>query len=276
VNTVQACITWACSKLSQSDTPNLDAECIIIFVTGWHRSEVLMWPDKILTEEQVKVFKALVERRSQGEPVAYLTGEKAFWNFNLKVTPHTLIPRPETETLVEFVLDRCPSNLPLKLLDLGTGTGAIALAIARERLSWQVLATDISQTALQIARDNAVSNTLTNVSFQLVRYFEGLEEKSFDVICSNPPYLATGDAHLLGSIRYEPLSALVSGPTGLECLDVIVKEAPQYLVSGGWLVLEHGYNQAEAVLAMFEHAFDRTEQCFDLSGTIRVTAGRLR
>jgi release factor glutamine methyltransferase len=221
-------------------------------------------------------FRAMVEARSAGQPVAYLLGRRSFWTLELEVTPDTLIPRPETERLVELALARLPSDAPLQVADLGTGSGAIALAIAAERPHAQVLATDASAAALEVARANAIAYRLGNVSFELGSWLQPLQGRSFDLIASNPPYIADGDPHLAqGDLRFEPAAALSSGVDGLTAIREIVAGAPPHLVDGGWLLLEHGREQGAAVgklmraAGLVEIATER-----DLEGRDRVTLGR--
>lgn len=275
MKSIQNCLAWAGSILQSSMTPKLDAECLLMFATKLKREQLLMFPERIISEEAFELFKQLVFYRQRGEPIAYLIGEKEFWNLTLKVTSDTLIPRPDTETLVEFILMQCQQPIQ-SMLDLGTGTGAIALALARERPQWEIWGSDISEPALQVAKQNAILNQITQVRFYHGPYFEGLPEQYFNIICSNPPYLRETDPHLSGDIRFEPESALVSGKTGLECLESIIRLAPRYLTEQGWLILEHGYDQAEWVSQLFSEQFDHIEQRVDLSGIIRMTAGQLR
>jgi len=221
-------------------------------------------------------FEVLVERRVAGEPVAYLTGRRGFWTFELQVTPDTLIPRPETELLVELALARLPSDRALQVADLGTGSGAIALALARERQRAQVLATDASHAALDVARANARALGLANIAFARGHWCTALDRRQFDLIASNPPYIAAGDPHLaLGDLRREPAAALASGVDGLDAIRAIVADAPSHLVGGGWLLLEHGLDQGDAVRALLRAArFADVATDRDLEGRDRVSSGR--
>ena len=232
--------------------------------------------DAAMDAETAQRFQALVEARAAGQPVAYLLGRRGFWTLELEVTSDTLIPRPETERLVELALARLPSNAPLQVADLGTGSGAIALAIAAERPHAQVLATDASAAALEVARANAIAYRLGNVSFELGSWLQPLQGRSFGLIASNPPYIADGDPHLAqGDLRFEPAAALSSGVDGLVAIREIVAGAPPHLVDGGWLLLEHGWEQGAAVgklmraAGLVEIATER-----DLEGRDRVTLGR--
>ncbi|HLM53765.1 MAG TPA: peptide chain release factor N(5)-glutamine methyltransferase [Pseudoxanthomonas sp.] len=221
-------------------------------------------------------FRALVEARAAGQPVAYLLGRRGFWTLELEVTPDTLIPRPETERLVELALARLPGDAPSQVADLGTGSGAIALAIAAERPHAQVLATDASAAALEVARANATVHRLGNVSFGRGSWLQPLQGRSFDLIASNPPYIADHDPHLAqGDLRFEPAAALSSGVDGLAAIREIVAGAPPHLVGGGWLLLEHGWEQGAAVAGLMRDAgLVEIATQRDLEQRERVTLGR--
>lgn len=229
-----------------------------------------------LTNAQVESFQQLLGRRLQGEPVSYILGMREFYGLPLKTTPATLIPRPDTETLVEAALNKISPNQNLEVLDLGTGTGAIALAIAKNRPQAQVTAVDFSSEALCVAKENAQNLCLGHVRFLQSDWFSGLHGEKFDVIVSNPPYIAENDVHLTqGDLRFEPLTALASGKDGLDDIRHIVQTAPSYLNPNGWLMLEHGYDQAEKVAELLTlHGFEQISHAPDLSGTLRVTYGR--
>ena len=221
-------------------------------------------------------FETLLSRRAAGEPVAYLSGTQGFWSLDLRVTPATLIPRPETERLVELALARLPADAPCRVADLGTGSGAIALAIARERPMAAVVATDASKAALAVAVANAQRNGIDNTWFRRGDWCEALGRDRFDLIASNPPYIALGDPHLdQGDLRHEPPDALASGDDGLDAIRRIVRDAPAHLAPAGWLLLEHGWNQGEAVRALMAAAgFVEVATEPDLEGRDRVTLGR--
>lgn len=221
-------------------------------------------------------FDALVDRRAAGEPVAYLTGRRGFWTLDLQVTPDTLIPRADTERLVELAVERLPEG-PCRVADLGTGSGAIALAIARERPHAQVVATDASAAALEVARANAAAHGLANVEFRRGDWFAPLAGMRLDLIASNPPYIAADDPHLMrGDLRHEPPSALASGPDGLDAIRVIAAGAPAHLLPGGWLLLEHGHEQGAAVRALLAAAgLVDVITAQDLEHRDRVSLGRL-
>ena len=230
-----------------------------------------------LTDAQSESFQQLLVRRLKGEPVAYILGMHEFYGLPLKTTPATLIPRSDTETLVEAALDKLAPNENLKVLDLGTGTGAIALAIAKNRPQAQVTAVDFSHEALSIAKENAQNLDLPRVRFLQSNWFSSLQNEKFDVVVSNPPYIAENDVHLTqGDLRFEPLSALASGKDGLDDIRRIIQAAPSYLNPNGWLMLEHGYDQAEKVAELLRlHGFEQISHAPDLSGTLRVTLGRM-
>jgi len=269
------------AALAQSGLVPLDAQVLLAHVVGKDRAWLVAHGADVLEREQWAAFVALARRRHEGEPVAYLTGEREFWGLRLRVTPEVLIPRPETETLVELALARLPADRDLRVLDLGTGSGAIALAIAHERPRAQVLATDVSSDALDVARDNASALALRNVHFLKSDWYERValewQGGAFDVIVSNPPYIAAGDPHLEeGDVRFEPGRSLTPGGDGMSAIRKIVAGAPERLVAGGTLAVEHGYDQAEAVRALFVGTgFVRVVHIRDLAGVSRVVAGRV-
>ena len=254
----------------------IDAELLLLHLLGKPRSWLFGHDTDALDMGDVAAFEALVARREAGEPVAYLTGRRGFWTLELAVTPVTLIPRPETELLVERALERLPRDVDTRIADLGTGSGAIALALAKERPRARVIATDASEAALTVARANAAENGIDNTEFRHGSWFAPLAGERFDLIASNPPYIEADDPHLgEGDLRFEPMSALASGGDGLDDLRVIVGEAPSHLVDGGWLLVEHGWNQGAAVRALFADAgFIDIETARDLEGRERVTLGR--
>ena len=258
-----------------SDSARLDAEVLLCHVLDCSPTHLIAWPEKSLNDKQTQAFNHLIEQRHSGTPVAYLTGSREFWSLNFKVTPATLIPRPETETLVEFVLDKFSEQKKLKLIDLGTGSGAIAIAIASEKPDWEIIATDISTEALNIAAENARNHQINNIQFIESNWFEQIEKQHFDLVISNPPYIADQDKHLSqGDVRFEPLSALTSGKTGLDDIKHITARSIQYLSENGWLIFEHGYDQKQAVYDRFkQNNFHKIMQLNDLSGQARMTAG---
>ncbi|MEZ0232477.1 MAG: peptide chain release factor N(5)-glutamine methyltransferase [Methylophilaceae bacterium] len=223
-------------------------------------------------------FESLLARRIDGEPIAYITGKREFFGLDLKVTPDTLIPRPDTETLVEAALAKIPEDKKFNVLDLGTGTGAIALAIAINRPISQITAVDRSEKALAIAKQNGTTLNVSNTRFLLSNWFSSINDERFDIIVSNPPYIEATDPHLhQGDLRFEPLSALASGIDGLDDIRKIIETSKQFLNADGWLMLEHGYNQADQVSALLSIAgFQDIYSTKDLAGILRVTSGCLK
>ncbi|UVL57103.1 peptide chain release factor N(5)-glutamine methyltransferase [Pseudomonas sp. B21-035] len=264
------------AELPDSPTARLDIELLLAAAIGKSRSYLHTWPERIVSSEAALTFADFLQRRRAGEPVAYILGQQGFWNLDLEVAPHTLIPRPETELLVETALQLLPGSA-VKLLDLGTGTGAIALALASERPLWQVTAVDRVLEAVALAERNRQRLQLNNVNVRSSHWFDALAGERFDLIISNPPYIAAADPHLVaGDVRFEPSSALVSGEDGLDDLRCIVSQAPAHLLPAGWLLLEHGYDQAAAVRELLaRHDFEQIESRLDLNGHERITLGRL-
>lgn len=258
--------------------PRVDAEFLLSHYLNKPRSWLYAHSDFQLKPEQEIEFQGLIYRRQKGEPVAYITGRRGFWSFDLHVTPDTLIPRPETELLVELAIERVALNSESNVLDLGTGTGAIALAIAKECPKAKVVAVDYSELALDVARKNATELQVRNLEIVRSNWFDALGERRFDVIATNPPYIELNDAHLSqGDLRFEPMSALVSGNDGLNDIRIIIAGAKNHLNPNAWLLIEHGWNQAEAIRQLFIDAgfVDvSTEQ--DLALRDRVTMGRMQ
>lgn len=254
-----------------------DAEPLLAHALGRDRAWLFAHATDPVEAELADGFRQLVERRAAGEPVAYLTGRRGFWTLDLEVTPDTLVPRPETELLVELALARIGPDVPARVADLGTGSGAIALAIASERPVAAVVATDISAPTLAVAVRNAQAHRLDNVWFRRGDWDEALGRDRFDLIASNPPYIAEGDPHLAqGDLRHEPPRALSSGADGLDAIRTIVAAASRHLVPNGWLLLEHGLDQGGAVRALLEAAgFAEVSTARDLEQRDRVTLGRL-
>lgn len=254
-----------------------EAEHLLLQVLGRDRAWLFAHGDDSLTEPQAAAFEALLNRRAAGEPLAYLLGRRGFWTLDLQVSPATLIPRPETERLVELALERLPDDRTLRVADLGTGSGAIALALASERPQAQVVATDVSEDALRVAQANARANRIANVAFRCGSWLAPLADERFDLIASNPPYIAEGDPHLgRGDLRFEPPTALSSGADGLDAIREIVATAPAHLLPGGWLLLEHGWDQGAAIRALLLAAgFVEVATWTDLEQRDRVTLGRV-
>ena len=262
---------------STSPSPAVDASVLLCHVLDCSPAHLIAWPDEQLSTPQQSDFNDVLQQRLQGKPVAYITGEKEFWSLSLQVNPDVLIPRPETETLVEFVLDTFSDRVELDVADLGTGSGAIACALACEHPRWNIIATDASAAALEIAQNNASTHKLGNIQFRQGTWFEPLEANEFDLIVSNPPYVAENDSHLdQGDVRFEPDDALASGQLGLDAITHLAEHAGDCLKAGGWLIVEHGYDQQQAVHDCFEQAgFIDIVQLADLAGQPRITAGRL-
>jgi len=263
------------AALPESDTPELDKEVLLCHVLNKDRAYLYTWPEKELDQSQMSAFSALLNRRNSGEPIAYITGTREFWSLPLKVHPSTLIPRPDTERLVEVALE-LTTNKALNVVDLGTGTGAIALALASERVLWSVIGIDQSEEAVCLAKENASLNRLERVQFRQGSWCAGLAVDSVDLIVSNPPYIAETDPHLsLGDVRFEPLSALVAAQNGLSDIVEIAKQSSLCLKPQGWLMVEHGFEQASDVRKIFSGCgYGEVTSYQDLSGNDRVTVGR--
>jgi len=258
-----------------SPSPRLDAEVLLMHVTGHARTTLITRAHELLPPESEKRLRELLTRRARGEPVAYLTGRREFWSLDLSVTPDVLIPRPETELLVEQALARIPDDAEWTIADLGTGSGAVALAIAMERPRCRVIATDVSEAALAIAQANAVHLAIANVEFRHGEWLTPLADELLDMIVSNPPYIAEQDLHLTqGDVRFEPRGALVAGADGLSAIRVIAADARRHIRSGGFLLLEHGFDQAPAVHAILAgQGYESVATCPDLQGLPRVSSG---
>jgi release factor glutamine methyltransferase len=275
---IQQFLKSAAAELAvTSPTARVDAEALLLHVLGVTRSDLIIRANEMLRAGDEQRLQELLTRRRRGEPVAYLTGTREFWSLALEVTPATLIPRPETELLVEQALARLPAEAEWTIADLGTGSGAIALALAHERPRCRVFATDISEAALTVARKNAQRLGLTQVEWRSGSWLAPLADETFDLIVSNPPYVADDDPHLSqGDVRFEPRLALAAGTDGLDALREIMRAARGALEPGGWLLLEHGFNQAPAVRIALMKSGYRDIVCHrDLSGNDRVTAARV-
>ena len=242
------------------------------------RAHLLAHPEQVLEKAQVVAYAALLQRRLRGEPIAHILGEREFFGLSFKVTPATLIPRPETELLVDLALQKMPPDRACRALDLGTGSGAIALSIAHSRPDANVVAVDVSEAALLVARENAQRLGIANLTFMQSEWFSGLDGQRYDLIVSNPPYIAAGDVHLSrGDVRFEPVSALASGADGLDDIRRIVIQAGDFLEHEGWLLLEHGYDQAESVRILLQRSgFAEVFSVKDIAGIERVSGGTIR
>jgi release factor glutamine methyltransferase len=261
--------------LEASDA-KFEAQLLLQNTLNVNRAWLLAHELDMLPSKAIADFEALLTRRLLGEPVAYILGYREFYGLNLTVTPDTLIPRPDTETLVEAALEKTPADTSCSILDLGTGTGAVALAIAKHRPQTQVMAIDASKAALRIAEHNAKQLGLAHVRFTLSHWFSAVESDRFNLIVSNPPYIEQHDPHLSqGDLRFEPISALASGTDGLDDIREIIAHSLIHLLPQGWLMLEHGYNQAELVAdLMAENGLIEIKTIQDLGGNDRVTIGK--
>lgn len=271
----QQWLRQAISALVTSESPRRDAEILLGFVTGKSRTFILAFGETLLEAGQLQQLATLLARRVNGEPVAHLIGVREFWSLPLFVSPATLIPRPDTECLVEQALARLPSS-PCRILDLGTGTGAIALALASERPDCNVTAVDLIPDAVALAQRNAEHLNITNIEILQSRWFSALDGQQFSMIVSNPPYIDAHDPHLAqGDVRFEPLSALVAAGNGLADLHSIIDEARRFLLPGGWLLLEHGWQQGADVRAIFERlGWQQIATCRDYGDNERLTLGQ--
>lgn len=278
--TLTQALAWAIYGLENSLSVDFlpieqrDAETVLLHMLGKNTAFLRTWPDFVLSTEQVTQYQRAIGRLSAGEPLAYVLGEQAFWTLPLQVTPDTLIPRPDTERLVEAALARMIAAQGC-VLDLGTGSGAIALSLASERPAWQVLASDFSAAALVVASSNATKNSLSNCRFRCGSWFDVVNEnEKFDLIVSNPPYIDPDDAHL-AALTHEPITALTAQQNGLADLRQIVAGAGRHLLDAGWLLVEHGYDQGLAVRELFTQAgFVQVETLRDYGGNERVTLGQ--
>ncbi|WP_024695387.1 peptide chain release factor N(5)-glutamine methyltransferase [Pseudomonas syringae] len=263
------------AEIPDSPTARLDAELLLAAALGKPRSFLHTWPERIVSTEAALAFADYLRRRRTGEPVAYILGQQGFWKLDLEVAPHTLIPRPETEMLVEAALEQVPAFAPAKVLDLGTGTGAIGLALANDRQQWKVTAVDRVPEAVALAERNRQRLQLDNAEVLESHWFSALQGRQFDLIISNPPYIAEADPHLsAGDVRFEPSSALTAGADGLDDLRMIIGQAPAHLSPGGWLLLEHGYDQGAAVRdLLIQQGFERIQTRRDLGEHERITFG---
>jgi len=275
-NEIAQLVDWGCEQCHKvSESPRLDAEILLTHVINKPRSYCRTWPDKTLTKDTIKRYEDLIALRLKPTPIAYLIGFKEFWSRDFLVSPDTLIPRPETELLVEHALDFLNLNKNhMSVLDLGTGSGCIAITLKKEQPSSDVTAADISIKALSIAQKNAKTH-LAEVNFIASYWFNAIQQESFDLIVSNPPYISLNDAHLhQGDLPAEPLSALASGEDGLNDIRLLTTQAKFYLKRGGMLMIEHGYDQKKAVFDLFkQHGYQDIQQYDDLGQQARLTSG---
>ncbi len=259
-----------------SDSPRLDVEVLLCHVLNQPRSYLYAWPERTVDNGQQARFQILLRRRAQGEPVAYLTGVKEFWSLPLQVNASTLIPRPETELLVQVTLDLTLRDTAA-VLDLGTGCGAIALALAHERPYWRVTGVDKVEDAVKLAQQNRRHLGLDNAVFFASNWFANIPAQLFDVVVSNPPYISATDSHLHeGDVRFEPESALVADDNGCAAIRHIVDTATNWLATGGWLLIEHGFDQGPTVRERLRgRGYQQIATVTDLAGVERVTRGCL-
>ena len=264
------------SQLLAVNSDTLDVELLLAHSLGKDRTYLFTWSDRLVTEKEEVTFKALFSRRLEGEPIAYILERQAFWDLNLKTAEHTLIPRADTETLIEWVLELADS-LPDRatVIDLGTGTGAIALSLAHEFSHWEVQGVDLVPQAVELAQHNAKLNDLDHVRFFQSSWFDQVKGQ-FDLIVSNPPYIDPEDEHLFqGDVRFEPRSALVADNKGLADLELIADQSRHYLLEGGWLLMEHGYDQQQAVQQVLNRlGYQHVSTRIDLGGNPRITGGQ--
>jgi release factor glutamine methyltransferase len=265
----------AIALAGRSDSPRLDAELLLAKILGVSRPTLIARGNEPVASDRAHAYAGLIHNRLHGAPVAYLTGSREFWSLNLRVTPAVLVPRPETELLVDVALQLLPRDFPSSVLDLGTGSGAIALAIASERPAAKITAVEISPAALDVATQNSRDLGLSHIDWRLGHWFRAVPGERFDMIVANPPYVAAGDP-AMATLAAEPALALSPGPTGLEALSTIVAGASPHLRAGGRLLLEHGSDQALAVAQLLErHGFEGLRSHLDLSGKPRVTLGTI-
>lgn len=272
---ISQALKYGAMTLKSSDSPDIDSQALLCHVLICTPTYLHMWSDKLLTDQQQNLFKQLIEQRLTGQPVAYVTGLRGFWSLDLKVNNATLIPRPDTELLVRLALTKLDQKMIVA--DLGTGSGAIALSLAHELPTLQVLAMDFSPSALEVAHENAITHGLSNVHFWQGSWLEAVSDKSLDMVVTNPPYIEQHDPHLAqGDVRFEPITALASGCDGLDDIRLIVTQAQRCLKARGWLMIEHGYHQSEQVQFLFEAAgFDNVSAHQDFGGHDRVVIGQL-
>lgn len=261
----------------ETESAKLDVELLLAHSLNKDRTYLFTWCDKLISDEEAAAFKALFARRLEGEPIAYILGQQDFWDLSFNTAKHTLIPRADTETLIEWVIELGEGlDKESSVIDLGTGTGAIALSLAHEFPHWNVQGVDLIPQAVELAQSNAALNNLEHVTFFQSSWFEQVTGQ-FDLIVSNPPYIDPNDEHLSqGDVRFEPKSALIAENKGLADLELIAEQARDYLLEGGWLLMEHGYDQKDAVQQLLTKlGYQQVSTRFDLGGNPRITGGQL-
>ena len=275
IGQIAACSPQVLSSVSTC--PKLDVELLLSAVLSVSREYLYTWPDKIVNQAQLISFENLLGQRKRGKPMAYILGEKEFWSLTLKVNAATLIPRPETELLVDIILNKFSSIKELSVLDLGTGSGAIALALAREQPTWQITAVDCCSEALMVAQENANNYGITSVEFIQSNWYANVHNRKYNIIVSNPPYIAEGDPALEPYVlQYEPKTALIADQAGLGDITDIIQHAKYFLKKNGFILLEHGYQQSQEVKNLLRQCAYKNIQCHaDLSGTMRAVSGCL-
>lgn len=273
---LNAALQTATERLTESDSAALDAEVLLCLVLQKQRSYLRAWPDLELPTDLALQYWALIKQRQQGMPVAYLTGYREFWSRDFQVTPDVLIPRADTELLIELCLALIPTDKSCKIIDLGTGSGIIAITLAAERPLAALTGTDFSLSALAIAKMNAEQHQIPNIQFYQSDWFAKVSDDDFYIIVSNPPYIAEDDEHLnLGDLRFEPRSALSAAESGLRDISMIIHAAYPRLISGGYLLIEHGYDQQQQVKTLFKEChYQHVQTVNDLAGLPRVTYGQ--
>ena len=273
---LRTALITATDLLTESDSATLDAEVLLCLALQKQRTYLRAWPEQDLPADLAQLFWVLIKERQQGIPVAYLTGRREFWSRDFLVTPDVLIPRADTEVLIELCLALIPTDQACKIIDLGTGSGIIAITLAAERPLAELTGTDFSMAALAIAKANAEQHQISNVQFYQSDWFESVPDGKYQIIVSNPPYIAEDDQHLqLGDLRFEPLSALSATESGLSDIRIIVNEAYARLESGGYLLIEHGYDQQQQVQGIFNDChYHQVQTVTDLAGLPRVTYGQ--
>ena len=276
MQTITTLIAEAQQSLKNFASARLDAELLLCKVMQCKRTTIYAYPEKNIPAKQATQFKSLVHQRQRGRPIAHLTHEKEFWLLKLSINAATFIPRPETECLIHHALKMIPTDTEFTILDLGVGSGSIALALAHERPNCHVTALDISDQALKTAQQNAAKHQINNIDFLLSDWYQALPPTQFDMIVSNPPYIQQHDIHLLSNdIRFEPRIALVAGTDGMQSIDHILTRALEYLSDNGYILIEHGYKQKQLVQnAFYRNGFQAVTTCKDLAGHDRITYGR--
>lgn len=274
VNTIQALQDWGTKQLTDtSSSAALDAQLLLAHALDKSQTYLLAWPEKLISPTDKQTFTGLITSRKKGTPIAYLTGSKEFWSLDFKVTPDVLIPRPDTELLVETTLNLCANKPRITILDLGTGSGAISIALASELPYATIIATDLSEKALHVAKENAAKHHVKNLAFIQSNWYSNIPKQLFDIIVSNPPYIRDDDPHLQTDIRFEPHSALVAKEKGLADIEEIIAHASHYLTPDGHLLIEHGYDQSQRVLTLLETTFTTAKTLKDYAGNDRLSLG---